>query len=487
MEVEDILDAAAEVAEAAADLLKDFSIGGGGMQLVPYDLAGQWRTMPPMRPPSTLIASGLAVVAQDTGRTLLLQRADVEDDPAPGQWEFPGGHCEPGENAFSCAMREWQEEVGLALPAGVIAGQWDSTDGVYRGYVWLIRSESMVDLANRDNSENPDGDRFEAVAWFKPGDLPGMPALREELQTDMDWNLLRSFAANKHVYAELEKLGRYLRHGKDIAKFAISWLPEKEYVLITRELPHSSPASAVAAAKGRMMGKFVIPARSSRRATQREEALRGIMARTASRLGALARDAHDSHLSFVDEASRALRDAYAAAYVAGHKQGKQIKAVVKQGDPDELSFDDLDPDVQDDINRDVEQQHGFLQGMVQDLVAGLAGAELASRLDQYASTTIPAYEEGYQDGAISALLPPDADPESGGIMATWVVTSEDPCALCEEKNGQMWPAEEAPLPGDGGFGEICEGAMNCRCVLEYEYVPADDSSVANPAADFEAA
>jgi 8-oxo-dGTP pyrophosphatase MutT (NUDIX family) len=490
VEVEDVLDAAVEVAEAAAELLKDFALGGGGMpQLVPYDLAGQWRQFP-MVPMTQAVASGIAVVAQNTGRCLLMQRGDQDiDDPAGGKWEFPGGKCEQGEGAFACAVREWQEEMGVTLPAGTIAGQWNSTDGVYRGYVWLIRSEDMVDLAQRDQSKDPDGDYFEAAAWWQPSDLPGMPALREELRQQMDWNLLRTFAVNKYIFAELEKLGRYLRHNKDITKFRTSWLPEKELHLITLGLTTSSPASAVAAARGRMIGKFNIPARSQHRANQRDQALRGITVQTAAKLGALARDAHSSHLSFVDSASKVLRDAYVQAYVAGHKHAVAAKQAGSMDDPE---FDDLPPDVQDDIQNDVDRQHGFLQGLTQDLVAGLAGAALTARMAQYAASVIGPYEEGYQDGAILALTPDDQTAtdasESGGIMATWVVTSEDPCALCEEKNGQVWPAEEAPMPGDGDFGEQCEGAMNCRCILEYDYVPTDDSSsVANPAADFEAA
>ena len=544
---------------ATNDLIKDFALSGGGYpQLVPFDLAGQQDLRAtPAAPTDTLVAAGIAVVAQDTGRFLLIQRSIADpSDPCGGCWEFPGGRCEPGETAWSCAQREWQEELGLKLPPGVIAGQWDSSNGVYRGYVWLIDSEKQVVLhEGRDdiaNPDDPDKDDIEAAAWWKPSDLFNLPSLRPELREQADWGLLRSFQANKHVFGELDQLARYLRHGKDVSKFRISWLPEGEFKQIEAQLskeqerdelgrfgsggglpsvggghnagdrvtvggkpgrvtgishegvtvrfrdgtggkfqPHEvaaaparkmTPGEAVAAARARMIGKATVPARSQRRSQQRDQVLRGVMANTAAQLGTLARDAHSSHLSFVDNAARVLRDAYTRAYLLGRKHG----VAVKQLDPDELSFDDLDPDVQQEIQGDVDKQHGFLQGLTQDLVAGLEGAALAARLDQYAGTTIGAYEQGYQDAAVDALTPTDGDPEAGGIMATWVVTAEDPCALCEEKNGQVWPYEEAPLPGDGDFGEICEGAMNCRCVLEYEWVP-QDTGIANPLEDFEAA
>lgn len=130
-------------------------------------------------------AAGLAVVAADTGRVLMLQRALDEDDPAAGSWEMPGGTLDPGEDPLTAAKREWREETGCELPDGELVGEWHS--GPYCGYVWRVGSEDDVEVfGDRDdvsNPDDPDGDLVEALAWWDPAQLTGSnPALREELR-----------------------------------------------------------------------------------------------------------------------------------------------------------------------------------------------------------------------------------------------------------------------------------------------------------------
>jgi 8-oxo-dGTP pyrophosphatase MutT (NUDIX family) len=133
--------------------------------------------------------AGLAVRAADTGRVLMLQRAWDEDDDAAGHWEFPGGHLEPGENAYEAARREWAEETGCEVPDGDLDGIWNSSDGHYRGFVLTIPSEDAVPaFGDRDavtNPDDPDGDQIEALAWWHPGQLKDNPAVRSELLEDV--------------------------------------------------------------------------------------------------------------------------------------------------------------------------------------------------------------------------------------------------------------------------------------------------------------
>ncbi len=135
-----------------------------------------------------LIAAGLAVRAADTGRVLLLQRALDPTDPASGMWEFPGGHIELGELPYDAAVREWQEEVGVILPDGVRASDWESPNGIYAGFVYEVPDEACVPTRIGTgvilNPDDPDGDCSESIAWFAPSALVGNPLIRAELAAD---------------------------------------------------------------------------------------------------------------------------------------------------------------------------------------------------------------------------------------------------------------------------------------------------------------
>jgi 8-oxo-dGTP pyrophosphatase MutT (NUDIX family) len=130
--------------------------------------------------------AGLAVLAADTGRVLMLQRALCDDDPAAGTWEFPGGHLEGDESPLAAAWREWQEETGVACAPGVQSGTWAS--GIYQGIVWAIESESMIPVRGETvigNPDDPDGDQCESIAWWDPATLAGNPAVRPELAASL--------------------------------------------------------------------------------------------------------------------------------------------------------------------------------------------------------------------------------------------------------------------------------------------------------------
>ena len=133
--------------------------------------------------------AGLAVQAADTGRVLMLQRALDPEDPASGCWEMPGGHIEGNESPLQGAWREFAEETGCIPPPGEQTGTWTSPNGIYQGIVWTVPSESFVPVGDRDqvsNPDDPDGDQIEAIAWWDPEQLPGNPAVRQELLDNLD-------------------------------------------------------------------------------------------------------------------------------------------------------------------------------------------------------------------------------------------------------------------------------------------------------------
>lgn len=149
--------------------------------------------------PAEVVAAGVAIVAADTGRVLMLQRALDPEDPAGGKWEFPGGHIDDGEGALEAAKREFAEEVGTE-PVGELAGDWVSPNGVYHGFILVVPDESAVacnlDAEDRQvlNPDDPDGDGIEVVAWWHPADADGNPVVREECRAATPWDQLAGVA-----------------------------------------------------------------------------------------------------------------------------------------------------------------------------------------------------------------------------------------------------------------------------------------------------
>ena len=64
----------------------------------------------------------VAACLRDGERALVTQRAMAETEG--GQWEFPGGKCEPGEDWCQALEREIREELSLNIVAKFPFGSW---------------------------------------------------------------------------------------------------------------------------------------------------------------------------------------------------------------------------------------------------------------------------------------------------------------------------------------------------------------------------
>jgi 8-oxo-dGTP pyrophosphatase MutT (NUDIX family) len=72
-------------------------------------------------------AVAIALAPSDHGgeTALLLTRRAASLRSHRAQWALPGGRCDLGETPVQAALRELQEELGLALPPGAVLGLLD--------------------------------------------------------------------------------------------------------------------------------------------------------------------------------------------------------------------------------------------------------------------------------------------------------------------------------------------------------------------------
>lgn len=232
-------------------------------------------------------------------------------------------------------------------------------------------------------------------------------------------------------------------------------------------------------------------------------------------------------LSFASRAAKAIRAAYVAAYAAGIQAAAAAAAAAPadtsidptdigvdpadeeaQAEAEALGYQDVPADPNDpnaeepdegegdtgaltDVDEDladwnasyedigyvndlVSKQHDRLLELSALLIGGAASvAQLDAWLGQYAVSANPVYEAGFGNGAA----------QQGEItQATWH-TQEDGvvCELCDGRDGQVWIGDDPhPYPGEGGYGEVCDGGPNCRCELWYDIVPVDVFDVGGP-------
>src|SRR3954447_20722405 len=102
---------------------------------------------------------------------LLLKRTE-EARFMPGVWVFPGGSVDDGdgtdeERFKACAMRELEEEAGIALPEGeelVLFSRWVTPEVISRRFdAWFFLA-----LAPAHTPPKPDGVETTDAGWFEP-------------------------------------------------------------------------------------------------------------------------------------------------------------------------------------------------------------------------------------------------------------------------------------------------------------------------------
>jgi 8-oxo-dGTP pyrophosphatase MutT (NUDIX family) len=107
-------------------------------------------------------AASVAFVAKD-GSILLLRRADDESH-RPGEWCFPGGQAEDGEDFEACARREAREEVGDCTFDGMAELDRRRTPNDFEHATYVVPvDEPFEPKLSKEHSD---------WAWAHPADLP---------------------------------------------------------------------------------------------------------------------------------------------------------------------------------------------------------------------------------------------------------------------------------------------------------------------------
>ncbi len=90
----------------------------------------------------------MALLTEQNGELHFVLNKRAEGVHQPGDICFPGGHCEKGECTRSAALRETEEEMGIAKERILLLGKSDYMLTVYRGkiqpYIGYITPETYA-------------------------------------------------------------------------------------------------------------------------------------------------------------------------------------------------------------------------------------------------------------------------------------------------------------------------------------------------------
>ena len=124
------------------------------------------------RPSASVVLLRRGGKHQDRALEVLLLKRSEEAKFMPGVWVFPGGRVDPGDGEGeggyrACALRELEEEAGIALPGDeelVLFSRWITPEVVSRRFdAWFFLA-----LAPAHTPPVPDGVETTEAGWFEP-------------------------------------------------------------------------------------------------------------------------------------------------------------------------------------------------------------------------------------------------------------------------------------------------------------------------------
>lgn len=132
------------------------------------------------------------LVVNEKGEVLALRRSKT-DERRPGQWDFPGGWVDAGEDAHTAAIREAKEEAGLDLKDPTLVFAFSEMTTQYGSGTWLLFVEHISGDPEITLSYEHD-----AHAWKKPENL------LKEITYERQQKMLKYVLENKLLGTEAE-------------------------------------------------------------------------------------------------------------------------------------------------------------------------------------------------------------------------------------------------------------------------------------------
>lgn len=302
-------------------------------------------------------------------------------------------------------------------------------------------------------------------------------------------------ASAKGALTELDLMRRRLRKGRDLTGWELRDLPQPVYTALLADLDAGVPTmEAIGKARDRIAAHDHLDQRETVVGPLADH-YSGELMRQSERLKA----GEISPAGWLDTATAGMHDTVQTALHAGARHaltdGRREKGVRPQltkdegddaeegdaGEPDTTGVLDSGSSYSRFLDgiatREADTQHGYLAGLLQDVLAATALEAFTSRFGLYGSAARSAYEEGY-GLTLTASAPDDVVYE-----IVWHTTSSRPCPACNARNGQSYTTQSLPgWPGDGGFGPgaLCYGGAFCRCFLEWRQQDSSWSAPINP-------
>ncbi|NEN22252.1 NUDIX hydrolase [Cryomorpha ignava] len=116
--------------------------------------------------------------AANIKKVLLVQR---KNDPFKGQWVFPGGFVDDGENLETAAIRELEEETSLRMENLSQLKAYGDPGRDPRGHTVTV---AFIGQVNADAVKTKAASDAEAAKWFDLNDLPQLGFDHSEILKD---------------------------------------------------------------------------------------------------------------------------------------------------------------------------------------------------------------------------------------------------------------------------------------------------------------